>query len=119
MMQRAHTRRLPLLLAVGFGIAGLLATGAVAWVPRADTTTFAAVFPPGYSTEAALLAVVGAGGLPLAQSPVGRVVIARAGQTPLADALYRAGALLVLAADGLRGCGNDPTLRLPLRNAST
>lgn len=84
-------------------VLALLGTAAIAWMALAPTegASVAVVFPPGTDQEDMLLRVSQAGWLPVSYLN-GNTMLAAPSDTP--HSLLANGALLVLNADGARGC---------------
>lgn len=89
----------PVLPAAALGLAGLAALLPTALQPRPGEAAIA-VFPPGHSAAEALQAAVAAGWQPVAALR-GNVLLAR----PATGSRSLEGALLVMDAGSLRGCG--------------
>lgn len=80
---------------------GIMATGLL---PRAGAKQYAVLGPPWRRAAEMLVLVDAAGGRLLDLGGIDNLVIAHSEDPGFADALYRAGAWLVLDAATLRGC---------------
>jgi hypothetical protein len=82
----------------------LLAVGAAALAPGPEADAFAVVAPPWYGLDRTAGLVAAAGGQLVNTGGLANVVIAYSGERGFPEALYKAGALLVLNPARLRGC---------------
>jgi hypothetical protein len=82
----------------------LLAVGAAALTPGPEAGAFAVVAPPWYGLDRTAGLVAAAGGQLVDTGGLSNVVIAYSGERGFPEALYKAGALLVLNPARLRGC---------------
>jgi hypothetical protein len=95
------------LLAVLLLLMSLIPAGAIAMSPR-DGEPVAVVFMPGTDEATVLSRVVSAGGLLLGRGAAGNAIVVLPGRKDFIHAAYRSGAIMILAARGVRGCGPQP-----------
>jgi len=98
------------LLAVLLLLMSLIPAGAIAMGPR-EGEPVAVVFMPGTDEATVLSRAVAAGGLLLGRGASGNTIVVLPGRRDFIRAAYRNGAIMVLAARGVRGCGPQPDAR--------